>query len=354
MSTFTITDSNEVYASKYKWVLIGDPHFRTDNAEHIDTFISQVEQTCILHQVQAVAVMGDLLHYHERVNTCSLNKAYTLVQTLRKHVPVYVIVGNHDYINNSQFLSDQHWMNAMKEWSNVYIVDKGYNVCTPYGDIVMCPYVFPGRFEEALSTFHTNWRHAKLILAHQEIYGCKMGALQSTDGDKWDADYPMVCSGHIHDRQLVQPNVFYVGSAMQHAFGESADKSISIVHLDVDQIQNVRLALPKKKTYYIDASTLLSSKNSKELNLDHDAYDKIRITLQGSAEEFKVVKKSKAYKELCADNVKVVFRTTEIVAPIEAERTSETQFATILYKSLETTSPHLHAELYRLYKMLVH
>ena len=34
-----------------------------------------------------------------------------------------VIVGNHDLINNQQFLTQNHWMNAMKDWENVRVID---------------------------------------------------------------------------------------------------------------------------------------------------------------------------------------------------------------------------------------
>ena len=36
----------------------------------------------------------------------------------------YILVGNHDLINNQQFLSTNHWMNALKDWPNIFIVDK--------------------------------------------------------------------------------------------------------------------------------------------------------------------------------------------------------------------------------------
>ena len=35
----------------------------------------------------------------------------------------YILVGNHDMINNQQFLTDNHWMNGLKQWDNIVIVD---------------------------------------------------------------------------------------------------------------------------------------------------------------------------------------------------------------------------------------
>ena len=47
-----------------------------------------------------------------------------LVNNMRLLAPTYILVGNHDFQNNSQFLTDNHWMTGMKEWKNTVVVDK--------------------------------------------------------------------------------------------------------------------------------------------------------------------------------------------------------------------------------------
>ena len=135
----------------------------------------------------------------------------------------YVLVGNHDLINNQQFLTQNHWMNAMKDWPNVKIAD---DVIDYKSQFLFCPYVPPGRFIEAISKFE-NWKDYKAIFCHQEFYGCKMGAIISSDGDKWDKLYPDIIAGHIHSNQTID-NVYYPGSSMQHAFGESEKNIIPL------------------------------------------------------------------------------------------------------------------------------
>ena len=44
---------------------------------------------------------------------------------------------------------------------------------------------------------------------------------------QWMKDYPNIISGHIHDRQQPQPNIFYTGASLQTSFGDSSDKTIS-------------------------------------------------------------------------------------------------------------------------------
>ena len=46
---------------------------------------------------------------------------------------LYVLVGNHDYINNSQYLSGNHWMTVFKGWENVKVVDKKQPSCVTIG-----------------------------------------------------------------------------------------------------------------------------------------------------------------------------------------------------------------------------
>ena len=108
-------------------------------------------------------------------------------------------------------------MNALKKWDNVCVVDKP--IITKIGEvnIAMCPYVPNGRFVEALSTTIGNdWRNCRMIFAHQEFKGCKMGHIISTEGDEWSDEYPPIISGHIHDYQKIN-NIFYPGSAIQHS-----------------------------------------------------------------------------------------------------------------------------------------
>ncbi len=285
---------------------IGDPHFRMDNLDDISVYISRIEHIVRTDKPNFVVVLGDLLHCHERVHTNVLNKAYMFIHRIRKLAPLYVLVGNHDYINNSQFLSDNHWMNALKEWDNVHIVDKGMVCQTVFGKFIFCPYVFPGRFVEALDIIDNEWRTARTIFCHQEFYGCSMGAITSVEGDKWESDYPFVISGHVHDKQRLQENIYYTGSSIQHAYGESHNKTIAMCHFTAHiDVECIDLNLPRKKIVYMDFEQINQFKPEK-------GKDYLRITLTGSYEEFKVFRKSKKYKELVKHNIKIVYKPKQL------------------------------------------
>lgn len=211
--------------------------------------------------------------------------------------------------NNQQFLSENHWLNGLKEWDNVKIVDKVHMDTIKDTKFVFAPYVYPSRFQEALDTLSDNWRDAQCIFAHQEFKGCKMGAIISEEGDVWPENYPNVISGHIHSNQKPQGNVYYPGAAMQHAFGESDRNIIPCITFSdgVHRVEEVDLGLPRKKIVYMDMDSVDEYKHNEEKK-----EDKIKLTISGSLEEFKAFKKTKKYKKLVDDGVKVIFKPKKI------------------------------------------
>jgi DNA repair exonuclease SbcCD nuclease subunit len=303
---------------------IGDPHFKLDNMDVIDTYTHRVKEIVKKEKPGFVVILGDLLHTHEKLHTMVINKAYTFIDNLRKYTEVYVIVGNHDYINNTQFLSDLHWMNAMKYWDRVTIVDKGCSRDTDFGKFVFVPYVAPGRFVEALDLVDANWRSARTIFCHQEFYGCKMGAIISEEGDQWSTSLPLCISGHIHDKQKLD-NIYYTGSSMQHAFGESHDKTINLFHFDdIIRIENIDLGLPCKKILYMNMDNIKSFQKPNET-------DQIRITLDATMEEYKQFKNSKKYNELVKQGIKIHYKPKNIKT-VELPTETSDQFQDILLR----------------------
>jgi hypothetical protein len=180
--------------------------------------------------------------------------------------------------------------------------------------VLFVPYVAPGRFIEALNTSSFDYTHALCIFAHQEFRGCNMGAIQSVEGDMWDEKYPQVISGHIHKNQTVGNNIYYPGSAMQHAFGESTANIIAVVSfkssLNNMSLEEVDLQLPRKRIVRKELSDVYDYTPVK-------TDDDVKLTLTGTTEEFKTFKKSAKYKELMASGDKIVFNAKKI----ETERT---------------------------------
>ena len=70
-------------------------------------------------------------------------------------------------------------------------------------------------------------------------------------------------------------------------------------------IEDICLQLPTKQIKYINVEDLST------FNKDSESKDKLRLTVKGSYEEFKAMKKTTVYKKLISDGIKIVFKHTD-------------------------------------------
>ena len=311
-----------------KIFLVGDVHIKSNNLPYISIYIARLEQVLqTSSELDIIILMGDILHDHERVSINALNYAYNLIEMLMKKAKLYIIVGNHDYINNRCFLNDSHWMNALKKWSNVIVVDRVLKVNLLNNTIVLLPYVPPGRFIEALDTVD-DWKSASMIFAHQEFKGCKLGAIFSELGDEWDLNNPMIFSGHIHEMYALQRNIYYTGASTQVSFGEQ--KCGNIIEIDFNDsivyntsipiaFEPLDLKLPKKQILHVKLEDFVDL----EIDLDHPQF--IKIKLFGEYSNFKKLKKNKKFKKFEEIGIKMTycFEQPSSTPPTESFNTSD-------------------------------
>ena len=325
-----------------KILFIGDPHIKTDNNEEVSILLLELQKKCELHHFDRIIIGGDLMHYHERIFTQALNKTLEFVVTLSKYAPVDIIVGNHDMINNQQFLSSHHWMHVLSHLENVFVIDKP--VCRKIDDFtfLICPYVFPGRFIEALETECKEWKTMNVIFAHQEFKGCKMGAIISKDGDEWKDDNPLVISGHIHDNQRIGKNIYYPGTPLQHAFGDT-DKRI-VCYIDENGLcTDLPLDVPIKK--------IINSEIKDLKDLKVKSNESIKLKLKGTAEECKLFKQTAVYTEYINKGVKIQFevgdKSVSMSLKVNEDTKKKTTFRSILENSVQMDGDTLLLKIYK-------
>lgn len=236
---------------------IGDPHFKADNEYETDLMTAQVITIITTSNIDMVVVMGDILHRHEKIDLYPFKRAVAFLRALREVATVYVLIGNHDRPNNSDFLTPNHAFGFLEDWANTIVVD----TVKVHQDLVFVPYVPAGRFEEALSTvkLFPPYANIRIIFAHQEFKGAKMNAITSNLGDEWDVSYPLCISGHIHDYADLQRNLIYVGTPFQHSFGDTGRKTISMFELgDTITHRRIDLQIPRRIQVSVDVSEVMS------------------------------------------------------------------------------------------------
>lgn len=328
-------------------LFIGDLHFKVNNNDVTDIFIEKTlevlsEKKKIFNNKLLCVIGGDILDTHERLHQTPYNKAIDFIKKIKVICPLVILVGNHDYENNQQFLTNKHWMNPLKEWENVFIADKVLSI----KDFLFVPYVPPGKFLEALDTYiEKDWRDSKCIFAHQEFRGCKMSEnIISDTGDKWPEHYPMVISGHIHKAHRPQKNIIYPGSIIQHSFGEQNNET-GLLFIDFEEeddamkFQKIQLAIPIMTTLHIDSADF--EKTLKTLKLK--PLQRVKIVCSGNDEQFKKIRKMQLYQNLPI-GVTVSFKNLSNSELLEQEPESNDfeNFESILSKILSEKSSELN------------
>jgi len=299
----------------HKVFVIGDPHFKSTTLDlgriFIEKCISQVES----HKPDFICVLGDILDSHEIVRIQPHKLACEFLFRLSRIAHVFLLIGNHDYINNSQFQTDNHIFTPLKLWEaeKITIVDRALIQEVGSFTYTFCPYVPPGKFVEALDSANQDssfdWRESKCIFAHQEIRGSYYrDFVASEHGDIWSEEFPPVISGHIHIEQTVGTNVYYVGSPMQHAFGECTTKYVWVVEFDLSisnelKIEKIDLDMRQKRTFEINSKTVRKKEIIENLK-NHD----VRLEFNGTPEEYKTFRESKDVEKLLEEgNLKIRF-----------------------------------------------
>ena len=86
-----------------KILCVGDIHVQTNNIDQINEFLNKLIQFISQESIDITVLMGDILHTHERLHTVAFNTVTNIFKQISYISKTYVLVGNHDYINNSQF-----------------------------------------------------------------------------------------------------------------------------------------------------------------------------------------------------------------------------------------------------------
>ncbi|MCP4120871.1 MAG: hypothetical protein GY751_03880 [Bacteroidetes bacterium] len=300
---------------------IGDQHFNIGNSVITDKLEQEVLKIIQTRNPDYVVLMGDLLCNFSNTNIGPFDRAMRFVKSILttcKHtdttIPyLFVLIGNHDRRNNSVYLGDEHFLNPLKLWPNTIVVDDVLTYTLTdrchkvAANALFAPYVADGRFDEAV---HSSVNDCiSLCLAHQ------MFDVSSPTGDPILDHYPLIVSGHVHD-YYESDKLIYTGSPYQTTYGESADKSVSILEYnDTDNkwtTTRIKMNITNKKTVSITFDQFAKKKNPKQFKHDIGQL-KIKISLM--PEQTYQLRCLKLYQELISNGcfIKEVYESGKLI-----------------------------------------
>lgn len=289
-----------------KILFIGDPHFDDDNMIETNLLEERVVRLIKLHNVDTAVVLGDTLHRHG--TTEASTRAAKFLTAIHQLTKVVLLIGNHDMMGPRSYMDGIHDFNAYKGWNNLIVVDKAMNFTIGHLLVIGVPYVYKGRFHEALQTQELDYQKADLILAHQEFYGI-LGP-HSDNGDQWTHNSPLVVSGHIHNYSWhsgdpAHPNrrenkntrnILYTGSPMMTTYGERQSKTVSLFTYEGESAipteTRYNLDIPPRVTVELPAGDVATWKIPHEFLEMPITHRRLKLFISGTSEEIAALRKS--------------------------------------------------------------
>ena len=242
-----------------------------------------------------IVLLGDLLDDHNKVDVLCHKAVYNLITELSCVAHTYIIIGNHDYIDGKQHLTDNHIFNPYKKWDSITIVDYPMLTVHKGKTFAFCPYVPEGKLISSLGELSREgdvWEFADAVFAHTD----PLSPL-----DKWDNSYPPIITGHRHD-SYTKGKIYMCGSVRNVNFGDLGEKYLWIFRFSNSGVGFKKIPVPNqtKKVVEVTVSAFVGDSDALS-NLDSNT--KLKIT--GTRTEISEIKKSKNYSELVKSGVKI-------------------------------------------------
>ena len=175
---------------------------------------------------------GDIFDSRQSINLYILNKGLEIFEDIKKILPVYMIVGNHDIF--MKYSNEINSLKVFKHMSGITIYQEPTLVRLGNKKALFIPWVDkPEEFAEVV-----NKHQADLMFCHTDIKGMSFNKfVKIEDGNDPDilAKFQRVYSGHIHYAQKFK-NVRMLGSPYELTRSDGGNsKAIWLLDLETNE-----------------------------------------------------------------------------------------------------------------------
>ena len=325
-----------------KLLLFGDLHLRKGHLQQGESTTEAVIAKSKEIRPDIIVLMGDVLHTHEMVYVKAFRLLEELIEYLRAIAKVYILVGNHDYINASENQTEEHPLGPFKKWKGVKVIDRLTLVEFENRKVVMSPYLPYGKFVSSLGKFlegeEVDIDQVDLVLGHQPFLPVDPKA------ERWPDDYPLMFSGHIHDKCNPQENLYYTGSSCQVDHSEKPDKYACLLVFGEGGVTEHKYLPLRVRSVHLEKVRVKDLDVSKltKLTRNHD----VRLIIQGSREEKIAFEETKDARTVKASGIKTTWEfdrsTRDLVGRgEEGHKGKRKDFENILLELIDRSEPRV-------------
>lgn len=300
-------------------VLLTDTHLKESNHSAVLTLF---QQSCSIAQKLQIPIfhLGD--NFDSRKSQ-PLNNLIVFEEILNYckniGVEIFSIVGNHDKIDQSK---NESYLSPFKHFPKFNLIEGFYRYSfeKSHIDVFFLSYFTEEKYRDILTILKPRKNVKSILLTHIDVSGFTMNSSSiSEHGFNKDifSCYDKVLIGHYHDSST-QDNIEYIGSSLQHSFGESKNKGIKILYDDLTvELFRDSSEIQSFTSHYITSLEELVSLNSDEMKGSN------RIVFTGSKEELiSLTSSSNSNVQTLLSNCKLEFKESQILLNSLDEDTS--------------------------------
>ena len=182
--------------------------------------LDMIVEKCVQRGVDAIVIAGDLFHSRKSIDITVLESVYKRIESI--DFPVYIIKGNHDI---AESINKRTSVRIFSKVAKVVTTARIVNIAGTRVGIV--PWTDSAKaVSKIVDEFNKQGVH--YVIGH---LGMRSGTVGSHDYVMEGSIEPSVfrkfkwtALGHYHKHQKLKHNIYYVGSPLQHTWGDAGDE----------------------------------------------------------------------------------------------------------------------------------
>lgn len=270
-------------------ILLTDTHLDESNLEVNYNIFFQTAQYCVDNGFNAIYHLGDIFKSRKAQSLSVLDMFSKILDMLQKFgIQLVVIPGNHD---KTCYQEERSFLDPFKHHPSLSLISTYFNCPIAEGIVVhFIPFFSDVEYVEMLrstASFIDNTNY-NILFTHIGVSGAVMNNGMTVDGVpqeefKW---FTRVYIGHYHDKQVMNEKFNYIGSSLQHNFGETPDKGLTVLFNDLS-FQTVDLEFPRYLKIHVDVDKLTPKEILEIKQVKEESGDNLRVILTGKEEKVK-------------------------------------------------------------------
>lgn len=215
--------------------------------------MKQIFDYCKKNKIKEVLFAGDMFHTRKSVTVQALKAVYDIVAEACCDMNVRMIHGNHDQADRE---GNDHSLHTFRDICTIVDKPSWIHTNSTETDIFICavPYVEDvSTIRELIKSHKVEENQTRIFLGHFGLKYAKIGA-DFVYEDPHDADindlsptlFDVGFLGHFHMHQNLGHNFYYVGSPLQHTWGDvGQDRGFMVYDTDTKHADFISLVSPR-------------------------------------------------------------------------------------------------------------